>query len=172
MLKHKALPLTLALLLGLSSLAQAQQLGDEDEVEKEWKEVAAQLPPAPKPENLRAFYDSGTQAFAIDLQSISLAADGTVRYTLVATSRTGVKNISYEAIRCASWEKKLYAFGHPDGSWSRSRRNEWQPIMGHAANQQHGTLAQEYFCEGNTVAGKTDAIIKRLKQNQSLAKPY
>jgi hypothetical protein len=119
-----------------------------------------------------SFYDSGTQSFAIDVKSIIIAADNTIRYTLVSVSRGGAKNISYEAIRCESFEKKLYAFGRPDGSWSRSRRNEWTPISNLAANKQHSALAVDYFCEGTTVAGKVPAIIDRIKKNQTVLKPY
>jgi hypothetical protein len=164
--------LLLAMLMGLCHAANAQRTVDDDEADKEWKEIAAQMPEAPKNDNLLAFYDSGTQAFAIDTKSLSVAGDGTIRYTLVSASRSGARNISYEAIRCASFEKKLYAFGRPDGSWSRSRRADWQAISATAANKQHSTLAVDFFCEGNTVAGKADAILGRLKRNQSLRKPY
>ncbi|GGC82023.1 CNP1-like family protein [Undibacterium terreum] len=155
-----------------SVTASAQQLGDEDEIEKDWKEVAAQLPEAPKTENLVPFYDSGTQSFAIDIKSIIVASDNTIRYTLVSVSRGGARNISYEAIRCESFEKKLYAFGRPDGTWSRSRRNEWTPISSLGANKQHTNLAVDYFCEGTTVAGRAPAIIERIKKNQPVIKNY
>ncbi len=159
--------------LSLSWPASAQQaLDDEDEIEKDWKEVAAQLPEAPKAENLVPFYDSGTQSFAIDVKSLTIAADNTIRYTLVSVSRGGAKNISYEAIRCESFEKKLYAFGRPDGSWSRSRRNEWTPISNLAANKQHSALAIDYFCEGTTVAGRATVIIDRIKKHQTVLRPY
>ncbi|HTD02516.1 CNP1-like family protein [Undibacterium sp.] len=162
-----------AAFLSLSLPAAAQQAADdEDEIEKEWKEVAAQLPEAPKAENLVSFYDSGTQSFAIDVKSLTIAADGTIRYTLVSVSRGGAKNISYEAIRCESFQKKLYAFGRPDGSWSRSRRNEWSAISNLAANKQHSTLAVDYFCEGNTVAGRAPAIVERIRKNQTVLKQY
>ncbi|MFZ6646442.1 CNP1-like family protein [Undibacterium sp. TJN25] len=153
--------------------ASAQQSPEDDEeMEKDWKEVAAQLPEAPKAENLISFYDSGTQAFSIDAKSLTIVSDGTIRYTLVAVSRGGAKNISYEAIRCESFEKKLYAFGRPDGSWSRSRRNEWTQISNLGANKQHSFLAVDYFCEGPTVAGKARDILDRIKKNQTVIKQY
>lgn len=162
-----------AALLSLSLPASAQQAqDDEDEIEKDWKEVAAQLPAAPKAENLVPFYDSGTMLFSIDVKSLTVAADNTIRYTLVSVSRGGAKNVSYEGIRCESFEKKLYAFGRPDGSWSRSRRNEWTRISSLAANQQHSNLAVDYFCEGTTVAGKAAAIVERIKKKQTVLKNY
>jgi len=91
-----------------------------------------------------------------------------VRFTLVITSKTGASNISYEGIRCATEEKKLYATGKPDGSWSPSRRDIWSPISDVGANRQHAALMKDYFCEGNTIAGKAEAIIERIRRQKLL----
>lgn len=154
----RRLALLAATLLSVAA-AFAQDLEEDD---KEWHEVALQLPEAPKQENLLKFYNSGTQSFAIDTKSLLVASDGTVRYTLVATSAGGAKNISYEGLRCQSYEVKLYAFGRPDGTWSRSRRNQWEAISNRGANVQHSTLYTDYFCDGHTVAGKVEALLDRL----------
>ncbi|MBC3935192.1 CNP1-like family protein [Undibacterium rugosum] len=158
--------LTLLLLAGglTSTTAQAA----EDEPDKEWREVEAQLPAAPKNENLLPFYQSGSMQFFIDAPSLSIASDGTVRYTLVASSSAGARNVSYEGIRCATYEKKLYAFGRSDGTWSRSRRDEWDKISQTGANKQHHSLFTEYFCEGNTIAGKANSILDRLRGKRTL----
>lgn len=153
--------------LSMTSLVKAADEVDE-EAEKEWKEVALQLPEAPKAGNLIDFYQSNNLSFAIDTRSVNVASDGTVRYTLIATSASGAKNISYEGIRCQSYEKKLYAFGRPDGNWSRSRKNQWEVISGTNTNKQHFILFTDYFCEGNSVAGKTDTIVDRLRGKRSL----
>ncbi|MFZ6752611.1 CNP1-like family protein [Undibacterium sp. Dicai25W] len=154
-------------LLAFSSLSFAGQATQttppDDEPEKAWAEVDLQLPAAPKPENLVNFYKSDSQSFAIDKLSLSVAGDGTIRYTLVATSNAGAKNISYEAIRCETYEHKLFAFGRSDGSWSRSRRNQWDKIFNTGANKQHHILFTEYFCEGTTVAGKAPFLLSRLQ---------
>lgn len=166
------------LLLGamwLAGTVQAQEdignfEGDFDDRLKPWQEIALQLPPAPQPDNLISFYVSptATQDFAIDGPSISVGSDGVVRYTLVATSRHGARNISYEGIRCDTFEKKLYAFGQPDGSWSRSRRDQWQRITPGKANAQHARLAQDYFCDLKAIAGTADAMRSRLQQQRPL----
>lgn len=140
---------------------------EDDDVDKGWQESALQLPAAPKPENLLTFYNSGTQIFAIDKQSVSVEKDNSVRYTLVATSSNGAKNVSYEAIRCETYEKKLYAFGRSDGTWSASRRKEWDRISNAGANKQHHVLYTEYLCDGNTVAGKAAMITDRLNGKRS-----
>jgi hypothetical protein len=167
--KHRiCLALGLMMLCNASLVTAATSSLTDDEVNKEWLEAEVQLPAAPKAENLITFYQSGNQTFAIDSQSVNLAGDGTVRYTLIATSNSGVKNISYEAIRCETYEKKLYAFGRPDGSWSRSRRNEWDRITQSGINKQHYVLYTDYFCDGNTIAGKTPVLIDRLHNKRTL----
>ncbi|MFZ6843932.1 CNP1-like family protein [Undibacterium sp. RuTC16W] len=160
-----------ALLLASSLLPPVYAQTVDDEAEKEWKELALQLPATPETINMVSFYDSGSQSFAIDSKSITITSDGIIRYSLIAVSSNGAKNVSYEAIRCATYEKKLYAFGRPDGSWSRSRRNQWDNISALSANKQHSTLFNDYFCEGNSIAGKASVIVDRIKRHQ-IIKPY
>ena len=156
------------------SMANAQSRFDEDfdDAEKPWQEIAIQLPAAPVTENLLPFYVSATatQTFALDSKSLALGADGVIRYTLITSSATGARNISYEGIRCESFEKKLYAFGHSDGTWSRSRQDKWEPIVRNAANRQHATLAQDYFCEGLSVAGDAKTMLERIRTQRALTR--
>lgn len=121
---------------------------DEEYDKKPWQEIEAQLPPAPREETLLPFYVSATASnvFRIDGSSLSVAPDGVVRYVLVVQSASGVRNVSFEGIRCETREWRLYAFGRPDGSWSKSRSNQWRPIENRAVNQYHATLHREYFC--------------------------
>jgi len=128
------------------------------------------LPTPPQKNNLLPFYVSPmtTMDFAIDAKSLSVTPDGIVRFTLVITSKTGASNISYEGIRCATEEKKLYATGKTDGGWSPSRRDVWSPIGDVGANRQHAALMKDYFCEGTTVAGKAETIIERIRKQKPL----
>ena len=143
---------------------------DFDDEVKTWQELAVQLPPQPKPENLVAFYVSptATMKFAIDLNSLSAGSDGVVRYTLVSTSDGGAQNVSYEGIRCQTAEKKLYAFGHKDGSWSRARLSNWQRITDLVANRQHAALFKDYLCQGGTIAGKVTEMQERIRHDRPL----
>lgn len=129
-----------------------------------------QLPAAPKPENLAEFEVSGstTLRFAVDITSISAGDDGVVRYTLVSRSPSGAQSISYEGIRCESYEKKLYAFGQKDGNWTRSRRDQWDLITGTGANRQHAALARDYFCRHKIIEGNAKDIANRLRYQQPL----
>ena len=131
--------------------------------EKEWTEAELQLPAAPAADALLTFHQTSTIQFQIDPNSLSIAADGTIRYTLVATSAAGARNVSYEGLRCSTYEKKLFAFGRPDGSWSNARRADWTRISQTDANKQHHVLYTEYLCDGNTIAGKVPDMIQRLK---------
>lgn len=144
---------------------------DADDKDKPWEETSIQLPPAPKAENLLPFDVSptATQSFAIDASSLSVGTDGVIRYTLVATSASGAKNISYEGIHCQTYERKLYAFGQPDGTWARSRRNKWETIQNHAANRPQAALAKDFFCLEQTVAGNADDMVNRIRAKRTLA---
>ncbi|RJG07791.1 hypothetical protein D3870_02765 [Noviherbaspirillum cavernae] len=156
-----------------AAAASAQSRFDEefDDKDKPWTEIAVQMPSPPTAENLLPFYVSATatQTFAIDAKSLSLGSDGVIRYTLVSKSAEGATNISYEGIRCQSFEKKLYAFGRPDGTWSRSRRDQWERITLNAANRQHAALAKDYFCQEKTVAGKVGDMVDRLRNQRPLS---
>jgi CNP1-like family len=144
---------------------------DFDEQNKPWQEIAVQLPALPKKDNLLTFYVSPTTTynFAIDAASLSIGSDGVVRYTLVATSGAGAENISYEGIRCQSSEKKIYALGHKDATWSRSRRDQWEPISHSTTNRQNAALEQDYLCQGGMVAGKVEAMLERIRHKHPLS---
>lgn len=161
------------LLSSAAALAQQQFEEDFDDKDKPWQEVAVQMPPAPIADELLPFYVSptATQTFAIDPKSVTAGSDGVIRYTLVARSQEGAASVSYEGIRCATFEKKLYAFGQPDGSWSRSRRDQWERISAGGRNRQHAALAVDYFCDGKMVAGKANDVVERIRWKRPLS-PY
>lgn len=154
-----------------SALAESSFEEEFDDTEKPWQEIAIQLPALPVTENLLPFETisaTATQSFAVDAKSLTTGSDGVVRYTMVSTSSSGAKNISYEGIRCHSMERKLYAFGQANGSWSRARRDKWETIPRHSTNNHHATLALEYFCDGRAIAGNAAEIVNRLKWQQPI----
>jgi hypothetical protein len=159
---------TAVLSISVPVLAQSRFEEDFDDTEKPWQEIVVQLPAAPAPENLLPFYVSATatQSFAVDAKSLTVGADGVVRYTMVAKSPEGATTISYEGIRCESFEKKRYAFGRPDGTWSRSRSDKWEPISGTSINRQHAALAKDYLCRQKVVAGKAEDIVRSIRSER------
>lgn len=129
--------------------------------EKPWAELEAQLPSAPKPENLLPFYVSAAtdNRFFVDSASMSVGEDGVVRYTLVIKSAAGASNISYEGMRCSSGEVKRYAFGRHDGSWGKARNARWEDIRYKDVNRQHHMLYDDFFCpRGIAVRSPAEAI--------------
>ena len=143
---------------------------DFDDSGKTWQEIAIQLPAAPSPESLLPFYVSptATQNFAVDEKSLSIGKDGVIRYTMVSTSPAGAKNLSYEGLRCETFEKKSYAFARADGTWARSRQDQWERIVRNAANRQHGVLALDFFCESKSISGNREAILERLRAKRPI----
>ncbi|EOA03002.1 MULTISPECIES: CNP1-like family protein [Herbaspirillum] len=155
-------------LLAVCAGALAQSFDEEfDDEEKPWQEIAVQLPPTPQQQNLAEFYLSpnATMKAYVDLNSVSIGTDKVVRYTVLTKTEGGAVNVMYEGMRCETWEKKTYAFGHPDGKWSRSRRDKWQPIRDIGANRIDGALFRDYFCDGKMIADNENlkSIVNRLK---------
>ena len=155
------------LLLPLMASAQLLRLlgGEEDPDKKEFVELEVKLPPFPKDGNLIPFEANAASStrFFIDGPSITVADDGTVRYTVVIRSPSGASNISYEAIRCETREQKVYAFGRRDGTWSNARTSEWRPITAKGSYSMQSDLHRNYFCPvGSAVRTAKDAI-NRLK---------
>ena len=151
------LGLSLALLT-VSSLASGF---DNEFEEKPWVEIEVQLPAFPQIENLVAFKvgaASDTQ-FKIDSQSLSVGADAVIRYTLVVVSSAGAENISYEGMRCTTGERRFYAFGRSDGTWSKARNTQWMKIQG-SSNNHHVELFVNYFCSfgAPTLTSADDAV--------------
>ena len=164
-LRSAALSLATVLAWGTACAQQDASVKDATAAESE-----VTLPAPPQKNQLLPFYVSPTTTmdFAIDAKSLSVSPEGIVRYTLVITSKAGATNVSYEGIRCSSAEKKLYATGKPDGSWSSSRRDAWSPIWDVGANRQHAALVKDYFCEGGAVAGKAETIVDRIRKQKPL----
>jgi len=137
----------------------------ESAEEKPWEEQKLQMPPYPKDETLLKIPVSGTTAFEffIDLASVSVGQDGVIRYTLLAKSESGAKNVSFEGIKCKGRESKLYAFGRPDGTWSQARNPQWVRISGVQANRQQATLADDFFCPGRLIVSNTREALEALR---------
>lgn len=143
----KILPVLL-LCLPLAAHAEWGDLDFEFEQDKPWVEVAAKLPSYPKGENLIPFNVSSAtrNKFFVDAESISVGADKVVRYTVVVEAAGGAKNVSFEGLRCESGERRLYAYGHPDGSWSRARNAGWEDIKFRSLLSYHKALYEDHFC--------------------------
>ena len=120
---------------------------DNEFEEKPWKEIEVQLPPFPERENLIPFEVGSVtdKQFFIDGDSLSVGSDEVIRYTMVVIGSGGAQNISFEGMRCTTGERRSYAFGRSDKTWSRVRNGQWGKIRG-GSNQGHVNLFSDYFC--------------------------
>ena len=144
---------------------------DFDEEKKSWKEIQAQLPPYPKPQNLVQL-DVGRASphrFLIDTSSISLGEDGVMRFTSVVKTSGGATNVTFEGMRCETREQKVYAFGHSDGSWMRARDPKWRRIEPKDLTPQHYVLYREYFCPERTRPTPVNRAVEALKRGVGFA---
>lgn len=132
---------------------------ENDYEEKAWAEIEVQLPVFPEKANLIPFRVGSRDdtQFMIDGNSLSVGNDGVLRYTLVVVSSSGAQNISYEGMRCTTAERRSYAFGQSDRTWSKARGNQWVKIQG-GSNNHHVELYTNYFCAiGASIMSAEDA---------------
>ena len=142
--------------------------GDFDD-EKPWQEIQAQLPAYPQLDQSLPFFVSAAtdNQFFVDPKSISLGSDEVVRYTLIVKSPSGVLNVSFEGMRCGSHEKKLYAFGRADGTWSRNKYAQWGRIKYEERNRQHHMLYDDFFCPNGISVRDVNEAISALKRGNN-----
>jgi hypothetical protein len=170
-------PIVSAMLLAMccSGIALAGPFDDptiprpyKDFTEEQWQEAQVPLPPFPEEANLIEFYVSptATSRFFIDESSLSMGSDGVVRYALVTKGAAGAVNVSYEGIRCATRERRLYAVGRGDRTWTASKAGAWSRIGGGGGvvSPVHMALAKEYFCPAGERPASRDEALVRLKR--------
>jgi hypothetical protein len=156
----KILP-ALLLMLPLTAYAEWGQFDFEFESDKPWVELSAQLPPYPKAENLAEFNVSSAtrNRHFVDTESISVGEDKVVRYAVVIEAAGGARNVSFEGMRCATGERRLYAYGQPDGTWSRARNAQWEAIKLRSLLSYHKALYEDHFCpDGINVRTPREAV--------------
>ncbi|WP_291988765.1 CNP1-like family protein [Candidatus Accumulibacter sp. ACC007] len=127
--------------------------------------IEVQFPAFPQAENLIPFTVSATaeSKFMIDSESLSVSPERVVYYTLVIVSSAGARNVSYEAIRCATGERRVYGFGRSDDTWSKARSEQWLRIQESTVNRQHAALFGEYFCTVGTSLRDADDARRILR---------
>lgn len=159
-------PLLFLLYFPLLAHAEWGEFEHDFEQDKPWVEVAAQLPAYPKAENLLPFNVSSAtrhQHF-VDAASISVGADKVVRYTVVIEATGGAKNVSFEGLRCESGERRLYAYGHPDGTWSKARNAGWEAIKFRSLLSYQKALYEAYFCPDGIQVKDSQEAVRNLRQ--------
>lgn len=156
----------LLLCLPLAAHAEWGKFDYEFEQDKPWVEVAAQLPAYPKAENLMPFNVSSAtrNKHFVDAASISVGEDKVVRYTVVIDAAGGARNVSFEGLRCESGERRLYAYGHPDGTWSKARSAGWESIKLRSLLSYRKALFEDIFCPNGIRVWDGKEAIRNLRQ--------
>lgn len=135
------------------------------EGEEAWQEQVVPLPPFPRAQDLIPFRaDSGDPDYRyyIDVNSVSLAADEVLRYTVIIQSPIGSSNIIYEGIRCATDEVKMLAYGTRDGHFARMADPQWTFYRSPGAMDYRKSLIEIYVCDEDGWAVDSDTVLERL----------
>ncbi len=140
----------------------AQQALDPD-----WKELEAPPPPAYQVERLLPLdmpkYVS--MRIGIDSQTVTIGADGVVRYVVLAINPGGSVNAMYEGIRCATGEVKTYARHSGTGNWSIVKEPAWRVFTDNLPSKHAWVFARQAACDGRATAASSVAeIIKNLQR--------
>lgn len=162
-------------LLLLSPGAQAQLTTEQD-----WQEGDIPTPPAFMLADLAPFVASVNSElrFGVAPASLSVGADGVVRYVVVARSPTGALNVAFEGLRCKTGEMKTYARWSPtdsaakasssaDGTWRLVNQPEWRDLSSPGARPALA-LARQAFCDGPTPNGTPAQMLRTLKTGSNL----
>ena len=119
---------SMAVLLMVSGTARADFFQDNPD----WKESEVPPPPAFDVGKLLTFTVTANQfmEYGVDPASISISSsDSVVRYVVVATSKSGVRNVMYEALQCARGEVKTYARIASGGQWQAVKDPQWRSVF-------------------------------------------
>jgi len=152
--------LMVSMMLPISAQAFLTSSGDDD-----WEEAEVELPAGPDADALREFQVSAASnnRFYVDESSLAVGEDGVVRYVLVVETPGGATNVTFEGIRCASDERRIYAMKRADGSWHEGRRSRWEPIGGAGYNNPRGALARQHFCDSGVPPRSTREALRGLR---------
>ena len=130
------------------------------------------IPKVPDPPDTQEFYVTklATNRFAIDPASVAIDAERVIRFTLLVTSSSEVRNVSYEAIRCSTGEHRLLALARADGSWVQVKTGGWRKITNDDSVNRPRLVLMWRWCEGDAAASlKPTELVRRLKDGNPLA---
>ena len=147
----------------LAGVAQAQLFGAAD-----WQEGPVPAPPAFNLDRLLRFeVDSRSSlVYAIDPQTLSVSeADRVVRYVVVATSSSGVRNIFFEGIRCPTAQVKTYA-RYADGRWIVAADPPWQDMAGRPSRHAFA-LARQGACNNAGSPVTAQEVVRSLRASST-----
>lgn len=153
----------------LSSVLLAANYGHAQQVyanDGEWKETEVPAPPAFDVKKLVVFDvpTSRSLVYGIDPATVNVSkTDSLVRYVVVATSASGVRNVMYEGLRCSTGEFKTYARYSSDGKWSPVSNSEWRSVFDNMPSKHPLHLAKAGACDAAAPVGSVTELVSKLK---------
>jgi hypothetical protein len=159
---------TMAMAAATPALAQYADLDRAD-----WREDPAPPPPAYSTSGLVEIEmpRGSSVKMGVDPSTITInLATGIVRYVVVAHGPSAV-NASYEGIRCATGEYKVYARQTQGNPWSPSDEDRWKAMRGQTGVvvSYPYRLARDGMCVGNSVRHDVADMVRELRSgNRSL----
>ncbi|MDO9434780.1 CNP1-like family protein [Hydrogenophaga sp.] len=154
-----------AIALCLSWGAQAQAADPDAEV---WTESQVNPPASFSVDNLQTFELGHTSAltYGIAPETLTVGPDGVVRYVFVARSERGALNVLYQGLRCQTAEVKTYGRWDNRSSWNTDSKDGWQRLASKGFTQPSLVLARSGVCDGKTVNGTPQNILRTLKNGR------
>lgn len=137
------------------------------EVDPNWREDPVPPPPAYSTSGLIDIEMPVRSNVKMGLDPDTLVLNqqtGVVRYVVVARGPSAI-NASYEGIRCATGEYRVYARQTPGNPWNPSEDEDWKPMRG-----QSGVvvahplrLARDGLCVGTTLRRTAQDMVRELR---------
>lgn len=132
-----------------------------------WQEDTPPPPPAYATQGLIELeMPRGTSVrMGIDPKTLSINhRTGVVRYVAVARGPSAL-NATYEGIRCATGEYRVYARQVQGGEWTAASDSAWKPMRGqsHIMVQHPYKLARDGVCQGTGTRQTVGEIVRALR---------
>lgn len=139
-----------------------------------FKEQPVVLPPLPAPTAFRPLPVRSSGAgfdYALDPGSVSRGKDGVMRYIVMLTSASGVRNVLYEGLRCDTGEFRTYAFGSGTDGFHRIGRSDWRAVRRDGTGAYRWVLYRRYLCSSYGLPRNPDEVRQRLRYPASASLP-
>jgi hypothetical protein len=133
-----------------------------------WKEIRGALPPWPRDADLVEFQLDAPSPFRyyIDGRNLSIGEDQVVRYTLVAESPSGTRNVSFEGLRCTpQGAYQTYAYG-VNGSFQPQPETDWLRVTSQPGDAVQNELHKHFLCGPLTFAPRPKKDMIRALQGR------
>lgn len=153
----------------------AAQENDDPEIRRDF--VAPKKKSGPQPVPLPAYPDAdkllpveldvagSSFSYYIDPDALHIEDQSEVRYTLVAESPSGVRNVFYEGIHCMNIEYISYGYGG-GGKLYPTSELRWKLVAESSQRRHYRSLHSSYFCDNLMTPVPVADIIERIKYKQ------